>query len=499
MQRLLLGCGLLLAVALAPVARAVELEGTWYVLIHFQDSETNKPDAWRWDDRVWTFTRKGDRLEWTENPIVQFDDDSGRFEAMRGGRAARVIGAWEPSASQLSDIQDGLAVNSRGSKTKTLRAEAGGTKWTSGESGGADSAMVITYSENWSIDGLPDAPVFTRDDSMGGASAESMEGSTRYQTESVSPGGAEIKGSFDRDGTRSGRFRLIRTTAHGLTSASKDQQELQRKAGIRAVANSEEMRQLVRERVQEGLAASGATPSPAELEKLTDEAIAVATRTGSADEAASATTKQATELFYSFAPRAATHATDTRYLLPFDPSTPRRLGQGINGDMGYDLYGNAVSSPQADPITHTGRTKYGFDWGMPIGTTVVAARDGEVARVVDGSGGALINAVFIKHDDGTWGEYAGLDTDIPVQPGQKVKAGDAIGKARGSGSPRAVGVAIHFAVGHLDAEGKPESIPILFADGGEGFVPVPGSYYGAAGGKATKADPPPDEASAPKQ
>lgn len=293
MRRWLLGCGLLFAVAFAPVARAVDLEGTWYVLIHFQDSETNKPDAWRWDDRVWSFKKKGDRLEWSENPIVQFDDDTGRFEAQRGGRAARVIAAWEPSASQLADIQDGLAVNSRGSKTKTLRSEAGGTKWTSGAGGGADSAMVITYSENWSIEGLPDAPVFTRDDSMGGASAESMEGSTRYTTESVSPDGDEIKGSFDRDGTRKGRFRLIRTTAHGLTSASKDQQELQRKAGIRAVANSEEMKELVRDRVKQILVERGATPTEAELDALTDRAIAEAVRTGSAEEAAAAVTKQA--------------------------------------------------------------------------------------------------------------------------------------------------------------------------------------------------------------
>jgi murein DD-endopeptidase MepM/ murein hydrolase activator NlpD len=468
------------------------------VLIHFQDSETNKPDAWRWDDRVWKFERKGDRLEWTEYPIVQFDDDTGRFEAMRGGRAARVIGAWEPSATQLADIQDGLAVNSRGSKTKALSAEAGGTKWTSGAGGGADSAMVITYSENWSIEGLPDAPVFSREDSMGGASAESMEGSTRYKTESVAPGGDEIKGSFDRDGTRSGNFRMIRSSAHGLTSASKDQQELQRKAGIRTIANSEEMRQLVRDRVQQGLAASGATPSPEELEKLTDQAIAEAVRTGSADEAASALTKQASELFYAFATRGAKHDDSVRYRLPFDPSVPRRLRQGVNGDRGYDLYGNAVNSPPGEMGSHVGKEKYAFDWDMPVGVPIVAARDGEVARVVDGytvsgpqkSLASRANAVFLKHTDGTWSEYVGLDAGIPVQPGQKVKAGDVIAKSGATGftSSSQGGIAIHFAVGHLDGNGERETVDIRFDDGSQaGFVPVPGSYYGA-GGKATKAD-----------
>ena len=99
--------------------------------------------------------------------------------------------------------------------------------------------MVITYSETWTIAGLPDAPVFTRDDSMGSASSESMEGRTEYRTESVDASGNEIKGLFGRDGTRSGRFRLIRTeAAHGLTAAATSQQDLQRKAGARALASS---------------------------------------------------------------------------------------------------------------------------------------------------------------------------------------------------------------------------------------------------------------------
>jgi len=82
-----------------------------------------------------------------------------------------------------------------------------------------------------------------------------------------------------------------------------------------------------------------------------------------------------------------------------------------------------------------------------------------------------------------------------VAAGQKVAAGDALGK---SGSWSNGGTAIHFSVSRLVADGKVETVPILYEDGGKGFVPLPGSYYGGIGGKATKADPPPGEATAPK-
>lgn len=223
MRRLAAGLALALISGFANRALAVDLDGFWYVLVHYQDSETEKSDRWRWDDRVWNFAKKGDRLEWTEYPIVEFSDNSGRFEATRGGRATRVLGKWEPSPAQLADIKDGLAANSRGVKTKTLRSAAGGTSWTSGDGGGAQSALVITYSETWTIEGLPDAPVFARDDSMGSATTESMSGRTVYKTETV-PDGDTIEGTFERDGTRTGRFRMIRSAQVGAV-ASHTQEE----------------------------------------------------------------------------------------------------------------------------------------------------------------------------------------------------------------------------------------------------------------------------------
>ena len=38
--------------ALAPAAGAVELEGTWHVLVHYTDDNTANPDQPRWEDRL---------------------------------------------------------------------------------------------------------------------------------------------------------------------------------------------------------------------------------------------------------------------------------------------------------------------------------------------------------------------------------------------------------------------------------------------------------------
>lgn len=228
-----LGVGVATGLAVAPAA-AVELEGTWYVLVHYQDGESSNPEAWRWDDRVWRFESRGDRLAWTEWPIVSFQDETGRFESLSGNRAARVVAAWEPNQAQLADVRDGLAVNSRGSKTKTLRSGPDGATWSSGDGAGGESAMVITYSETWTIEGLPDAPVFRREDALGSAATESMEGLTLYRTEAVLADGDELTGRFERDGTRVGRFRMIRSGDVGRAGTDDLEERQRRGAGRRA-------------------------------------------------------------------------------------------------------------------------------------------------------------------------------------------------------------------------------------------------------------------------
>jgi hypothetical protein len=209
---------LLLAAALLAAspgaARAVsadDLVGAWHVLVHYKDSRAGNPDAKRWEDRIWVFEKEGQQLRWTDYPIVVFTDDSGRFTREDSGRLSRVLDWWEPNAAQQAQIESGLAINSRGSRSKTLRgSDAKG--WSSaGRGGGYKSARIITYQETWSVDGLPDTPRFVRQDSMGSAGSEELEGRTLYETSSVLEGGKLLRGRYDRDGTRTGSFRMVRT------------------------------------------------------------------------------------------------------------------------------------------------------------------------------------------------------------------------------------------------------------------------------------------------
>jgi hypothetical protein len=213
MARLLLGAlALLVAVAGARPAEAVELPGTWHVLIHYKDATAAHPEQERWQDRVWVFEREGSRLRWTDYPIVVFSDSTGRFEKLGTNRASRVLGYWEPNAAQLAQIHEGLEINSRGSRSKALRgSDAEG--WSSGKKSRYQSARFITFEEVWQITGMPDRPTFTRDEQLGSMATESMRGRTVWAAESVDSTGDVIRGHYDRDGTRIGTFRMMRSGA----------------------------------------------------------------------------------------------------------------------------------------------------------------------------------------------------------------------------------------------------------------------------------------------
>lgn len=230
MRHALVALAWMLGLAAPCPAAAVELAGTWYVLIHYKDDNAGNPEAERWDDRVWVFEKQGNGLRWTEYPIAVFDDESGRFERRDTGQYARILGSWEPSEGQLADIRDGLQVNSRGSKTKTLRgSDAQG--WTSGRRGASGSASVISYEEVWAIEGLPARPVFTRSDYMGGGRTDTLEGGIEYATTESSAD--QLRGTYERDGTRHGTFRMLRSGAVGELKGAGSQQELQQKVARR--------------------------------------------------------------------------------------------------------------------------------------------------------------------------------------------------------------------------------------------------------------------------
>lgn len=139
---------------------------------------------------------------------------------------------------------------------------------------------------------------------------------------------------------------------------------------------------------------------------------------------------------------------DGQYRLPWTCGATYRCTQGTAGD----ICGGGTGS-------HTGRQNFAFDFGMPSGTEVRAARGGEVAfadnLVGPGQGcfdgcndqaccNACLNSgnrVVVRHGDGTSALYLHLER-ATVAVGQPVSAGDLLGRSGTSGC--AFGAHLHF-------------------------------------------------------
>ena len=118
---------------------------------------------------------------------------------------------------------------------------------------------------------------------------------------------------------------------------------------------------------------------------------------------------------------------------------------------------------------------------MPIGTPVLAARDGIVLSVFDGFPEGkldekyrdMANEVTVLHEDGTLGIYSHLSSGISVQEGKKLDVGAQLGFSGNSGysgSPH-----LHFGVKVQRLARKATSIPIQFRGR---VLPVEGQRYG---------------------
>ncbi len=140
---------------------------------------------------------------------------------------------------------------------------------------------------------------------------------------------------------------------------------------------------------------------------------------------------------------------------------------------------------QAFPDTETHRTldsQHAVDIAMPVGTDILAARDGVVFDVTSDNfkGGLDIemtgdeaNIIRILHDDGTFSLYAHLNwNSIRVKPGDKVKAGQYIADSGNTGFSS--GPHLHFAV-QRNTGMQIETVPVTFRGRNSGsFVPRSG-------------------------
>jgi murein DD-endopeptidase MepM/ murein hydrolase activator NlpD len=158
-------------------------------------------------------------------------------------------------------------------------------------------------------------------------------------------------------------------------------------------------------------------------------------------------------------------ASESPYVLPYEAGTARWCVQGNNGR-----------------VSHNGGGEFAYDFAMPSGTRITAAREGVVVAVRDDSDRIASgdsrdnNYVRIRHADETVGSYLHLQQGgALVEVGQRVRQGEAIARAGWTG--RAALPHVHV---HVRRDGT--QIPISFRDvPGDGIPRTFGRYR--AGGR----------------
>jgi murein DD-endopeptidase MepM/ murein hydrolase activator NlpD len=155
------------------------------------------------------------------------------------------------------------------------------------------------------------------------------------------------------------------------------------------------------------------------------------------------------------------HSVNQVYFMPFPDSAAVRFDQGFGGHQSH-------SSPE---------NFHALDFHAPIGTPVVAAREGVIVeQVLTYTQGApdlalkhRANRIRIMHDDGTSALYAHLDPREPVFPiGARVGVGEVIGFLGNTGYSS--GPHLHFVV-QAPKNGKLTSLPYRMA-WGRNWIPV---------------------------
>ena len=219
-------CLLLIGAPAAEATKPIDLEGTWYVLVHYTDPKTANPDAMRWLDLVWVFEKKGTRLEWTEYPLVIFDDSRGRFEALGTNHQSRVLEAWEPNAQQRESLAKGPQVSQRGKRVKSLRG-SNPSGWKTPPRRNTGGVSVMTYHENLTIEDLDGYPLFLRQDVVGNGTGGDTSAGKRYQVDAIEGKGSRLLGQYERDDRQTGRFQMRRTPpTRGVAPKNEDDKPL---------------------------------------------------------------------------------------------------------------------------------------------------------------------------------------------------------------------------------------------------------------------------------
>lgn len=112
---------------------------------------------------------------------------------------------------------------------------------------------------------------------------------------------------------------------------------------------------------------------------------------------------------------------------------------------------------------HRAAYQYSYDFLMPIGSLVTAARAGVVFEVLDGyedGNNTIENWVKVRHADGTIAAYSHLHS-ILVYVGQEVRAGSPIGLSGNTGQTGGI-PHLHFHVSPCSEPVRCGTLPVTF-------------------------------------
>lgn len=171
-----------------------------------------------------------------------------------------------------------------------------------------------------------------------------------------------------------------------------------------------------------------------------------------------------------------------RHKLRFALSDPSLKADDFHYPLPWASGQYRVSQGPGGKFSHQDeKGRYAVDIVMPVGTPVMAARDGVVVSLDqkqrEGNGSKAGNYVRILHDDGTMSVYLHLKQNgVVVSEGQTVKAGDMIAHSGNTGS--STGAHLHFVV-QKNVGLKVISIPFKFSDHtGVARIPKAGEWWG---------------------
>ena len=126
-------------------------------------------------------------------------------------------------------------------------------------------------------------------------------------------------------------------------------------------------------------------------------------------------------------------------------TTPKVTIKTVSPLEGQTVAVYAMDSLTYNQTTRDWRVHNGVDIAAEAGAKVCAAADGEVYSVYDDD--AMGMTVVLRHDGGYTTRYASLDPELSVKAGDRVTAGQTIGKVGNTALLEcAIGDHLHFAV-----------------------------------------------------